>query len=99
MTERIFYEDQYIKEFKAKVIKIEEKDNKYYVQLNRTAFFPGGGGQSCDLGSIEGHEVIDVFEDKKQEKKIKEEMQFPSVIEKQNILQKIIDKLKSFFRR
>lgn len=41
----------------------------------------------------------DVFEDKKQEKKIKEEMQFPSVIEKQNILQKIIDKLKSFFRR
>ena len=66
MTERIFYEDQYIKEFKAKVIKIEEKDNKYYVQLNRTAFFPGGGGQSCDLGSIEGHEVIDVFEDKKE---------------------------------
>ena len=65
MTEKLFYSDQYLKEFKAKVIKIEEKDNKYYVQLDRTAFFPGGGGQSCDLGTIEGNEVIDVFEDRK----------------------------------
>ena len=65
MTERIFYDNQYVQEFKANIVNKYEKDNKFYIELNKTAFFPGGGGQSCDLGFINGVKVIDVFEDKK----------------------------------
>ena len=42
---KIYYEDQYKKEFVAEVEAIEEIDDKYHVKLNETAFFPGGGGQ------------------------------------------------------
>lgn len=60
---KLYYEDQYIKEFKAEIIDIKEKDERFHVVLDKTAFFPGGGGQFCDLGSIENAEVIDVYED------------------------------------
>ncbi|MGG7177133.1 alanyl-tRNA editing protein [Clostridium paraputrificum] len=64
MTEKLFYTDQYIKEFEANIVKITEKDNKYLIELDRTAFFPGGGGQCCDLGFIDGNKVIDMIEEK-----------------------------------
>lgn len=60
--EKIYYTDQYIKEFTAEIEDILEIDNKYHVLLNKTAFFPGGGGQFCDLGMIDVHKVIDVYE-------------------------------------
>lgn len=60
--EKIYYTDQYIKEFTAEIQDILEIDNKYHVLLNKTAFFPGGGGQFCDLGMIDLHKVIDVYE-------------------------------------
>lgn len=60
--EKIYYTDQYIKEFRAEIEDILEIDNKYHVLLNKTAFFPGGGGQFCDLGMIDVHKVIDVYE-------------------------------------
>ena len=58
--EKLYYEDQYLKEFITEVI---EKNNLYYVSLDKTAFFPGGGGQHCDLGYIDNHRVIDVIEE------------------------------------
>lgn len=61
--EKLYYEDQYIREFKANVISIQEKDNNIYIELDKTAFFPGGGGQHCDLGYIDDSRVIDVIED------------------------------------
>lgn len=60
---KLYYEDQYIKEFKAEIIDIKEKDGKFHVVLDNTAFFPGGGGQFCDLGTIEKEKVIDVYEE------------------------------------
>ncbi len=45
----LYMTDCYIKEFDAAV---EEKDGKSVV-LNDTAFYPGGGGQPCDLGTME----------------------------------------------
>lgn len=60
---RLFYEDQYIREFTADVTDIKEKDGDYHVTLDKTAFFPGGGGQFCDLGTIDNIEVIDVYEE------------------------------------
>ncbi|MEG0308548.1 MAG: DHHA1 domain-containing protein [Clostridium sp.] len=61
--EKIYYNDQYIKDFVAEVDKVEEKDGKFHVILDKTAFFPGGGGQFCDLGMIENEKVIDVYEE------------------------------------
>lgn len=61
--EKLYYKDQYIREFDANINNIQEKDNKIYVELDRTAFFPGGGGQHCDLGYIGDSKVLDVVED------------------------------------
>lgn len=60
--EKLYYTDQYIKEFTAEIEEILEIDSKFHVLLNKTAFFPGGGGQACDLGNIDVHDVIDVYE-------------------------------------
>ena len=62
-TEKLFYKDQYIKEFEGKVLEVTERDGKFHVFLDKTAFFPGGGGQASDLGNLDGKEVIDVIEE------------------------------------
>ena len=50
MTEKLYYRDAYLYEFKCKVINLY-KDNEYiYVETDRTAFFPEGGGQTSDRG-------------------------------------------------
>ena len=61
--DKLYYEDQYLKEFTAEIIGLIEKNNLYYVSLDKTAFFPGGGGQHCDLGYIDNHKVIDIVEE------------------------------------
>jgi alanyl-tRNA synthetase len=60
---KLFYENQYIREFTAEALSIIEKDGAYHIVLDKTAFFPGGGGQFCDLGTIDTLEVIDVYEE------------------------------------
>ena len=48
-TEPLYYQDQYMREFEAKVAKV--LDNEYVV-LDRTCFFPEGGGQPADTGYL-----------------------------------------------
>lgn len=60
--EKIYYDNQYLKEFTAEIIEVKEIDGKFHVILDKTAFFPGGGGQHCDLGIIGDHKIIDVYE-------------------------------------
>ena len=60
---KLYYENQYIKDFKAEIVDIKEKDGMFHVVLDETAFFPGGGGQHCDKGTIDKYNVIDVYED------------------------------------
>lgn len=53
MTEKLYYKDGSIYEFYAVVISCKKEDNgRYAVILDRTAFFPGGGGQECDTGEL-----------------------------------------------
>ncbi|WP_300381333.1 DHHA1 domain-containing protein [Clostridium sp.] len=60
---RLYYENQYIKEFNAKVIDIKDINNKLHIALDKTAFFPGGGGQEKDRGKINNYKVVEVYED------------------------------------
>jgi alanyl-tRNA synthetase len=62
MTQKLYYEDQYIKEFSAEILNVIEKDNEFHIQLDKTAFFPGGGGQPSDIGNIEDSIIINVYE-------------------------------------
>lgn len=62
--EKLYYINQYLKEFEAKIIDIKRIDDKFHISLDKTAFFPGGGGQSCDLGELNGRNVLDVYEEK-----------------------------------
>ena len=55
MTEKLFYEDSHLSEFEAEVLSClpsESVRRKYEVELDRTAFFPEGGGQYADTGSL-----------------------------------------------
>ena len=61
-TEKLFYEDSHLKEFTAKVISCEPYKEQYKVVLDRTAFFPEGGGQYADTGMLDDVRVLDVHE-------------------------------------
>ncbi len=62
MTQKLYYEDQYIKNFTANVVSCAEGKRGFEVILDKTAFFPEGGGQPGDRGTIGGVEVIDTVE-------------------------------------
>ena len=62
VLEKIYYENQYLKTFVAEIVDIKESENKFHVTLDKTAFFPGGGGQHCDLGTLGDQKIIDVYE-------------------------------------
>ena len=61
-TEKLFENDPYMKTFKARVLSCEPVKNGWEVVLDRTAFYPEGGGQPCDLGTLGGARVLDVRE-------------------------------------
>jgi alanyl-tRNA synthetase len=60
MTQRLFYDDPYLKDFDARVVRHLEVDGLPAVLLDRTAFYPTGGGQPHDRGWLSGAEVVDV---------------------------------------
>lgn len=61
MTEKLF-ENAYLTEFEAQVVSCEEKNGTFEVVLDRTAFFPEGGGQPADEGKLGRAKVLDVQE-------------------------------------
>ncbi len=61
-TTKLYYDDAYTAEFKATVLSCEENDGKYFITLDRTAFFPEEGGQYADRGMIGCIKVTDVKE-------------------------------------
>ncbi len=63
MTERLYYNDTYLREFEASVCECIEKDGKWHVRLNRSAFYPTSGGQPFDTGTLGDAHVTDVYVD------------------------------------
>ncbi len=63
-TKRLFDEDAYLTEFEAKVLSCTETETGFEMVFDQTAFFPEGGGQFPDKGTLNGIEVLDVQEDK-----------------------------------
>ena len=61
MTERLYYHDCYLREFKAKVV--DSSDGGRRVYLDRTAFYPTSGGQPFDLGTLAGVAVREVIDE------------------------------------
>lgn len=61
-TERIYYSDSFLCSFEAQLVSSREVNGQYHVVLDRTAFYPTGGGQPNDQGTLDGVEVVDVFE-------------------------------------
>ena len=56
MTELLFQTDSYLQEFDANILNVLKEERA--IVLDRTAFYPGGGGQLCDFGSVNVGDVI-----------------------------------------
>jgi len=59
VTERLYYTDSYLREFRARVTEGEGRR----IYLDRTAFYPSSGGQPCDTGTIAGAAVTEVVDE------------------------------------
>src|SRR5579864_638018 len=61
MTERLYYQDCYLREFHARVVETADEGRRVY--LDRTAFYPTSGGQPFDVGTLGGVAVRDVIDE------------------------------------
>ena len=62
-TNKLFYADTHMTEFSALVVDCFEGKQGFEVELDQTAFYPEGGGQAADKGTLGGIEVLHVHED------------------------------------
>lgn len=74
MTKQLYEENSYLKECDAKVIAVDGR----FIVLSQTIFYPGGGGQPCDLGKIQqGNETYEVLKVRKVDNEIIHELDRP----------------------
>ena len=66
-TERLYYQDSHLIEFEARVIENTERVSGWTaVTLDRTAFYPTGGGQPSDTGTLNGLRVVECIDDEQE---------------------------------
>ena len=61
-TRKLYYEDPHLQHFSARVVNCRETEKGFLVTLDATTFYPEGGGQACDLGTLGAARVLDVQE-------------------------------------
>ena len=59
---KLFYENSHLQEFTARVTGCQQTEKGWLVTLDATAFYPEGGGQACDIGTLGETNVLDVQE-------------------------------------
>jgi alanyl-tRNA synthetase len=63
-TERLYYNDSHLIEFEARVLDVTERVSGWTaITLDRTAFYPTGGGQPSDTGSLDGARVVECVDE------------------------------------
>ena len=63
-TERLYYQDSHLIEFEARITdKTDRVSGWTAVTLDRTAFYPTGGGQPSDTGTLDGQRVLECIDD------------------------------------
>jgi alanyl-tRNA synthetase len=62
-TERLYYDEAFLREFDASVIACEPAAGRWHVRLDRTAFYPTSGGQPFDTGRLNDVAVVDVSDE------------------------------------
>lgn len=62
MTEKLYYADSYLFDFDGKIVNVVTLENCVAIILDKTAFFPEGGGQQADTGHIGSCYIHDVIE-------------------------------------
>ncbi len=62
-TERLYYDDAFLREFEATVMACEPAAGRWHVRLDRTAFYPTSGGQPFDTGRLNDVAVVDVSDE------------------------------------
>ena len=62
MTEKLFYEDCHLLTFSAGVTGCEAAGENWHITLDKTAFYPEGGGQAGDIGKLGDVRVLDTKE-------------------------------------
>lgn len=60
MSEQLYYSDPHLSRFEARVLQQRHEGKRWTVILDRTAFYPEGGGQPADRGTLNGIPVLDV---------------------------------------
>ncbi len=60
MTKKLYWDDAYTTDFTARILEVIPLASGYKIALDETYFYPEGGGQPADLGSIDGIRVEDV---------------------------------------
>jgi len=64
VTERLYYSDSHLIEFEARVVDLSDRVSGWTaVVLDRTAFYPTGGGQPSDTGTLNGARVVECIDD------------------------------------
>lgn len=63
LTEKLYYSDGHLSRFTARVTSCEKEDGAWAVKLDRSAFFPGGGGQGADEGVLSDMKLLGLREE------------------------------------
>ena len=98
MTVKLYDTDSYLSEFDCKVTSLYSDEDYIYIETDRTAFFPEGGGQTCDKGSFNGINVENIqIIDGKIVHFVKNSDENAEKIQKDTVLHGKIDMKKRFF--
>ncbi|MFC0472769.1 DHHA1 domain-containing protein [Halalkalibacter kiskunsagensis] len=88
METKLFYENAYKREFTAKIVTQQQDEKKrWYVVLDKTAFYPTGGSQPHDIGTLAEVNVVDV---ENVEGEIRHYLKSP-IVDHQEVIQGVLD--------